>query len=154
MSPMQNLIIGMWSESRLSASHALDLLPPCANRRHGGPTATYRYRSIQKNIQDGAVWLMIGKPQLKRQDKVSFAPEADLKAAIRLLQTEDGGPSYWTSAIFGPDDSICALVAEGRFDGNAGSGNRKAASGGTPCDGRRAAVVGSTITFAPTFTRS
>jgi hypothetical protein len=95
---------------------------------------------------------MIGKPQLKRQDKVSFAP--DLKAAIRLLQTEDGGPSYWTSAIFGPDDSICALVAEGRFDGNAGSGNRKAASGGTPCDGRRAAVVGSTITFAPTFTRS
>jgi hypothetical protein len=36
---------------------------------------------------------MIGKPQPKRQDKVSFAPEADLKAAIRLLQTEDGGPS-------------------------------------------------------------
>jgi len=33
------------------------------------------------------------------------------------LQTEDGGLSYWTSAIFGPDDSICALVAEGRFDG-------------------------------------
>jgi hypothetical protein len=36
----------------------------------------YRYRSIQKNVQDGSVWLMIGKPQLKRQDKVSFAPEA------------------------------------------------------------------------------
>ncbi len=62
--------------------------------------------------------------------------------------------SYWTSTIFGPGDSICALVAEGRFDGNAGPGNRKAASGGTPCDGRRATVVGSTITLAPTFTRS
>jgi hypothetical protein len=47
-----------------------------------------------------------------------FAPEADSKAASRLFQTEDGGLSYWTSAIFGPDDSICALVAEGLFDGN------------------------------------
>jgi hypothetical protein len=37
------------------------------------------------------------------------------------LQTEDGGLSYWASAIFGPDDSICALVAGGRFDGGAGS---------------------------------
>jgi hypothetical protein len=131
MSPMQNLIIGMWSESRLSARHALDLLPPCANRRHRGPTATYRYRSIQKNVQDGWVWLMIGKLQLKRQDKVSFAAEADPKEATRLLQAEDGG-SYWTSAIFGADDGICALVVEGLFDGNTGSGNRKAASGGTP----------------------
>ena len=76
------------------------------------------------------------------------------KAASRMLQTEDGGLSYRTSAISGPDDSICALVAEGRFGGNAGSGDRKAASGGAPCYGRRAAVAGSTITFAPTFTRS
>jgi len=70
------------------------------------------------------------------------------------LQTEDGGLSYWASAIFGPDDSICALAAEGRFDGDAGSGDREAASGGAPWDGRRATVPGSTITFAPTFTRS
>ena len=61
---------------------------------------------------------------------------------------------YLTSAIFGPDESICALVAGGRFDGNVGSGDREAASGGAPWDGRRAAVAGSTITFAPTFTRS
>src|SRR3974377_1545090 len=56
------------------------------------------------------------------------------------VQTEDGGLSYWTSAIFGPDDSICALVAEGRFDGDAGSGDRKAAAGGAPWDGRRVGV--------------
>jgi hypothetical protein len=66
------------SESRLSARHALDLLPPCANRLHAGSTAKYRYLSIQKNVQDGSVWLMIGKPHLKRRDKVSFAPEAAL----------------------------------------------------------------------------
>ena len=71
-----------------------------------------------------------------------------------MLRAEDGRPSYWTSAIFGPDDSGRALVAEGRFDGDAGSGDRKAASGGAPWDGRRAAVGGSTNTFAPTFTRS
>ena len=72
-----------------------------------------------------------------------------------MLQAEDGRPSYWTSAIFGTDDGGRALiVAEGRFDGDAGSGDRKAASGGAPWDGRRAAVPGSTITFAPTFTRS
>ena len=41
---------------------------------------------------------------------------------------------YLTSAIFGPDESICALVAGGRFDGNVGSGDRKAASGGAPWD--------------------
>jgi hypothetical protein len=70
------------------------------------------------------------------------------------LQTEDGGLSYWTSATFGPDDSICALVAEGRLDGDAGSGDRKAASGVASRDGRRTAVAGSTITFAPIFTRS
>jgi hypothetical protein len=46
------------------------------------------------------------------------------------------------------------IVAEDRFDGDAGSGARKAALGGVPCDGRWAAVAGSTITFAPTFTRS
>ena len=124
------------------------------HRQHGAPRAIYRYRSIQKNVQDESVWLMIGKLRLRWQDKVTFAPEAHLKAATRMLQTEDGGLSYWTSAISGPDDSICALVAEGRFDGNAGSGDRKAASGGAPWDGRRAAVAGSTITFAPTFTRS
>ena len=62
--------------------------------------------------------------------------------------------SYWTSATFGPDDSICALVAGGRFEGDAGSGGRKAASGGAPWDNRRAAIAGSTITLAPTFTRS
>jgi hypothetical protein len=33
---------------------------------------------IQKNVQDGSVWLMIGKPHLKRRDEVSFAPEAAL----------------------------------------------------------------------------
>src|ERR1700751_3019682 len=86
-------------------------------------------------------------------------PEADLARRLELtpcpqLQTEDGGLSYWTSAIFGPDDSICAFVAEGRFDGDAGSGDRTAASGGAPWEGRRVAVAGSTITFAPTFTRS
>jgi hypothetical protein len=64
------------SESRLSARHALDLLPPCANRLHAGSTAKYRYLSIQKNVQDGSVWLMIGKPHLKRRDKFSFAPQA------------------------------------------------------------------------------
>src|SRR3954454_9613931 len=68
-------------------------------------------------------------------------------------QTEDGGLSYRASAILGPEDS-CALAAEGRFDGDAGSGDRKAVPGGVPWDGRRAAVAGSTITFAPTFTRS
>jgi hypothetical protein len=46
------------------------------------------------------------------------------------------------------------IIAEERFDGNAGSGARKAAPAGVPCDGRWAAVAGSTITFAPTFTRS
>jgi hypothetical protein len=82
-----------------------------------------------------------------------IAGRLDLSPSPRL-QTEDGGPSYWASAIFGPDDGICALAAKGRFDGDAGSGNRKAASGGAPWDGRRAAFAGSTITFAPIFTRS
>jgi len=58
--------------------------------------------------------------------------------------------SYRASAILGPDDGICALADNARFD--AGSGNRKAASAGVPC--LRAALVGSTITFAPTFTLS
>jgi hypothetical protein len=62
--------------------------------------------------------------------------------------------NYRTSVISGPDDGIFALAAKDRFDGDAGSGNRKAASDGTPWDGRRAALVGSTITFAPIFTRS
>jgi hypothetical protein len=35
-----------------------------------------------------------------------FAPEADLKAASRLLQTEDGGLSYRASAIFGPGEVL------------------------------------------------
>lgn len=48
------------------------------------------------------------------------------------LQSEDGGLAYRASAIFGPDDGICALVAAGRFDGDAGSGDRDAASGGAP----------------------
>src|SRR5438270_3962092 len=68
-------------------------------------------------------------------------------------QTEDG-LSYWASAILGPENCICALAAEGRFDGDVGSGDREAASGGAPWVGRWAAVAGSTITFAPTFTRS
>lgn len=48
-----------------------------------------RYRSIQKNVQDGSVWLMIGKLQLKRQDKVGFAPRADMptKSAFDPQQT-------------------------------------------------------------------
>ncbi|WP_212391057.1 hypothetical protein, partial [Bradyrhizobium sp. AUGA SZCCT0042] len=62
------------SEIRLSARHASDLFPLCANRQHGAPRAMNRYRSIQKNNQDGSVWLMIGKLQLKRQDKVGIAP--------------------------------------------------------------------------------
>src|SRR5438445_10164865 len=68
--------------------------------------------------------------------------------------TENGGLSYWTSAIFGPDDSSCALVAGSRFDGGAGSSDRTAASGDASWGGRRAAFAGSTITFAPIFTRS
>jgi len=62
--------------------------------------------------------------------------------------------SYWASAIFGRDDCGCALTAEGRLDGDAGSGDERAASGGALWDGRWAACAGSTITFAPTFTRS
>jgi len=51
-----------------------------------------------------------------------------------------------------------AAYVEGRFGGDAGSGGRMAASAGTPWSGRWAAgfcrVDGSTITFAPIFTRS
>ena len=76
---------------------------------------------------------MSGLPQLatklRASAEVYFVPEG--KAATRMLQTEDGRPSYWTSTILGPVDSICTL-GEGRYDGNAGSGDRKAASGGAP----------------------
>lgn len=91
-----------------------------------------------------------GKPSELRCRRLSLAIGTDGIGT----QTDDGGRSYWASAIFGPDDSIWALVAESRFDGDAGSGDREAASGGAPGDGRRAVVAGSTITFAPTFTRS
>src|ERR1700676_3981627 len=116
----------------------------CAKWNNGTPKSRPRAQARTDKVQISSVVTSC----LRMNDR--FAPKADSKAAIRLLRAEDGGLSYWTSAIFGPDDSICAL-AEGLFDGNAGSGNRKAASGGTPWDGRRAAVAGSTITFAPTF---
>jgi hypothetical protein len=70
---MQTLIIGMWSKRKqdFQITTRWIFYVPRGNRR---PTATYRYRAIQKNVQDGSVWLMIGKLQLKWQDKVSFAP--------------------------------------------------------------------------------
>ena len=62
--------------------------------------------------------------------------------------------NHRASAVFGPDEVICALAARDRFDGDAASGKRTAASAGVPGIGRRTTVVGSTITFAPSLTRS
>jgi hypothetical protein len=70
------------------------IFSPCTNRLHAGSTAKYRYLSIQKNFQDGSVWLMIGKPNLKRRDKVSFAREAALGGIEIQLPKAD---SIWKS---------------------------------------------------------
>jgi hypothetical protein len=131
------------------------MLPLIGTKRHAAKSDLVRYGSIASVCRSASHSRSTPSTNIARSARfVRFVPEADLKAATRMLQSEDRGLSYSTSAIFGPDESICALVAEGRFDGNAGSGDRKAASGGAPWDGRRAAVAGSTITFAPTFTRS
>jgi hypothetical protein len=99
---MQNLVVGMWSKRKQSftsprvgscpamrqqatwncipnekgrAEAAKPITPPASR---SGPTAAYRYRSIQKHVQDGSVWLTIGKPRLRRQDEASFGPISDV----------------------------------------------------------------------------
>jgi hypothetical protein len=63
--PMQDLIIGMWRKRKQTFSSQRVGSSPAANRLHAGSRGKYRYLSIEKNVQDGSVWLMIGKPQLE-----------------------------------------------------------------------------------------
>jgi hypothetical protein len=55
----------------LPAESAKTMTPPASR---SGLMAAYRYRSIPKLVQDGSVWLMIGKFRLRRQDKLSILP--------------------------------------------------------------------------------
>jgi hypothetical protein len=81
---MQNLIIGMWSKRKETFSLAARWI----FSRHvptGGMEAPRQRIDVAPSrgtFRMGRVWLMIGKPQLKRQDKVGFAPEAACSAFI------------------------------------------------------------------------
>jgi hypothetical protein len=86
---------------------------------------------------------------LNRNDLIHF-----LRQTNPLPKTDLGLVAFINRRCHYDREIYVAFIAGGRFDGDAGSGNRKAASGGAPWDGRRATVAGRTITFAPTFTRS
>ena len=74
---MQNLTIGMWSKRKQTfSSPRVGCYRAMCQQATWRPHGNVSISLIQSNVQDGSVWLMIGKLRLKRQDKVSFAPEA------------------------------------------------------------------------------
>jgi hypothetical protein len=90
--PMQNLVIGMWRKRKQTfSSPRVGSSPAMCQQATCRLPAKYRYLFIQKNVQDGSVWLMIGKSHLKRRDKVSFAPETDVPQS--LLRADTGRSS-------------------------------------------------------------
>jgi hypothetical protein len=85
--------------------------------------------------------------------ELDFNPDALENASNQLSNTLCFSkiPPSFSFHLFG-------AYVEGRPGSDAGSGKRKAASSGASCSGRWALglgrIVGSTITFAPIFTRA
>ena len=89
---------------------------------------------------------------------INSIAEATSEAAIELFAVFSSGAVDLVDQLRNGLPSNGSAYVEGRFGGDAGSGKRKAAAANAPWSGRCAAglrrIAGSTITFAPIFTRS
>jgi hypothetical protein len=106
----------MWSKRKQTiSSPRVGSFPVPRQQATWSATATYRYRSIQQNLQDGSVWLTIGKLQLKPVGRFRFSPPSHVKLYSQNADYAFGSNSPCQLSLGGPPDRRVLKLSPDHF---------------------------------------